>query len=114
MQLGKDIDKEKVPKDAQSKATVHGNAFIDYNAIPPQGSFSPYIVFPEFYTPHTLTTYSNTIRTYTDVIVIKSANNNVFVDYFGTIYTVNEVWFDKKFGFVFFKDVFGNTWSRTN
>lgn len=114
MQLPLDVDKNNIPKDVQAKATVHGNAFIDYNAIPPQGSFSPYIVFPDFYTPQTLTSYSNPVRTYIDVIVIKSGNNSVYKDYFGNNYTVNEVWFDKRYGFVFFKDIFGNSWSRTN
>jgi len=29
-------------------------------------------------------------------------------------YTVNEVWCDKKFGFVYFKDIYGQEWSRQN
>ena len=117
MQLPKDVDKKNIPKNVQARASLFGNAFIDFNAIPTSSNVwnSPYISYPDFYNPLTLTTYSNSTRTYTDIVIIKSGNNSVYVDpLYGTNYTVNEVWFDKKYGFVFFKDVFGNIWSRTN
>ncbi len=117
MQLPLGVDKKNLPKDAQTKAIVYGGAFIDFNAIPAPGPVLtyPYITYPDFYQPFTLTSYSNALTTYTDVVIIKSGNNSVYVDPFsGTKYTINEVWFDKKHGFVFFKDVFGNSWSRTN
>jgi hypothetical protein len=116
MQLPLDIDKKKIPKDVQAKAHVFGG-LVDFNAKPaPEPVWiSPYIIYPDFYQPITLTTYTNAVRTYTEVVIIKSGNNSVYVDPLnGTQYTVNEVWFDKKYGMVFFKDVFGNSWSRTN
>lgn len=116
MQLPLDVDKKNIPKDVQAKAHVFGG-FVDFNAFPSPGPVwtSPYITYPDFYQPLSLTTYSNAVRTYTEVVIIKSGNNSVYVDpLYGTQYTVNEVWFDKKYGVVFFKDVFGNSWSRTN
>jgi hypothetical protein len=114
MQLPLDVDKSNIPKDVKAKAFVFGGAFIDYNAIPPQVGSTPYIIFPDFYAPQALISYSNSVRTYTNVIVIKSGNNSVYTEYNGNIYTVNEVWFDKLYGFVFFKDIYGTTWSRIN
>ena len=117
MQLPREVDKNNIPKDVQAKASVSGNAFVDFNGIPPSNGqwTSAYIIYPDFYKPLTFITYSNAFKTYSQVVVLKSGNNAVYVvPYFGTKYTVNEAWFDKKYGFVFFKDVFGNSWSRTN
>ena len=116
MQLPLNIDKKNIPKDVQAKAHVFG-LLVDFNAIPAPGPVwtSPYITYPDFYQPVTFTTYSNAVRTFSEVVIIKSGNNSVYiVPLYGSQYTVNEVWFDKKYGVVFFKDVFGNSWSRTN
>jgi len=117
MQLPNGIDEKNIPKDVKAKALVWGNAFIGYNKIPTQSNtwISPYIDYPDFYSSLQTTTYSNSSRAYNEVLIIKSGNNTVYIDtLYGFQSTINEVWFDKKYGFVFFKDVFGNSWSRTN
>ena len=116
MQLPLNVDKKNIPKDVQAKALVYGG-LVDFNAVPTSGPgwSAPYITYPDYYQPFNFTTYSNSVRTYTEVAIIKSGNNSVNVDPIsGRTYTVNEIWFDKKYGLVFFKDVFGNSWSRTN
>ena len=117
MQLPNNIDKNNIPKDVQARALIFGNAFINYNKIPVNSPtyISPYINYPDFYTTISFTTFTNSLKTYNDVIVLKSGNNSPYITpIYGSISTVNEVWFDKKFGFVFFKDIYGNTWSKTN
>ncbi len=117
MYLPSDIDKKNIPKDVQARMGVYGSSLVDFNIIPTQGPVpaSPYITYPDYYVPINFTSFSNAVRTYAEVVIIKSGNNAVYVDpYSGHRYTVNEVWFDKKYGIVFFKNVFGNSWSRTN
>jgi hypothetical protein len=82
MKLPPGVDQNNIPKDVQAKATVHENAFIDYNAIPPPGSFTPFIIFPNFYISQTLIRYPNAINTYSEVIMIQSGNSNVYKDFF--------------------------------
>lgn len=116
MQLPLNVDKKNLPKDIQAKVIIYGG-LVDFNALPQTGPgrSSPSITFPDYYQTFNFTSYSNSVRTYTEVSIIKSGNNSVYVDPInGTNYTVNEVWFDKKYGLVFFKDVFGNSWSRIN
>lgn len=117
MVLPAGTDKKNIPKDIKAKAQIWGNGFINYNKIPAPAPthMSPYINYPDFYASLPTTTFTNAVRTYPDVYIIQSGNNAVYVDpLYGHQSTVNEVWFDKKYGFVFFKDVFGNAWSRTN
>ena len=117
MQLPEGIDKKNIPKGTKAKALVWGNAFINYNKIPTQSNtwISPYINYPDFYSFLQTATFSNSAKTYNEVVVIKSGNNSVYVDpLYGFQSSVNEVWFDKKYGFVFFKDRNGNSWSKTN
>lgn len=117
MQLPVNFDNNNIPKDVQPEAFILGNAFINYNAIPLNSPSytSPYIIYPDFYSTISTKTYTNSSKAYNEVIVIKSGNNLPYVNpVYGFVSTANEVWFDKKYGFVFFKDVFGNTWSKTN
>lgn len=115
MQLPPGTNKKNIPKDVKGRAVVYGNAFIDFNALPTPPGYSGYITYPDYYQPLNTTTFSNTVRSYSDVVILTSGNNSVWVDpIYGFNYTINEVWFDKKYGFVYFKDVFGNSWSRTN
>ena len=116
MQLPSGIDKKNIPKDVQVKTHFYG-FLVDFNTFPqalPAGT-TTFVTYPNFYTPLNYFTYSNTTRTFSEVVKLTSGNTSVFVDpTSGSRYTVNEVWFDKKFGVVFFKDVFANSWSRTN
>lgn len=116
MQLPRGIVNQQIPKNVQATAVLYGGSFIDFNSSPLQGP-GPYgwINFPDFYQPLSAVTFSNSVRSYINVVVIKSGKNAVVTDpNNGAIYTVNEVWFDKIYGIVFFKDVLGNSWSRTN
>jgi hypothetical protein len=117
MQIPLNVDKKNIPKDTKAKALISGNSFINFNAIPLNSPTytSPYISYPDFYTTISMTTFTNSIRTYNDVIVLNSGNNSPYINPINShVSTINEVWFDKKYGFVFFKDVFGNSWRRIN
>jgi len=117
MQIPTNVDKENIPNDVKAKALIFGNAFIGYNAIPGNSPtyISPYINYPDFYSTNPIITYVNAVKTYDEVVVIKSGNNSAYVDpLYGFVYTINEVWFDKKYGFVLFKDVYGNEWKKIN
>ena len=117
MQIPPNVDKENIPTDVKGKASIFGNAFIGYNKIPSDTPtyISPYINYPDFYTTNPTITYLNAVRTYIEVIVIKSGNNSPYVNpSYGYVSTINEVWFDKKYGFVLFKDIYGNEWKKIN
>ncbi len=117
MQIPITVDKQNIPKDTKAKASIFGNSFINFNAIPLNSPTytSPYISYPDFYTTIPMTTFTNSIRTYNEVIILNSGNNSPYINPTNSyISTINEVWFDKKYGFVFFKDVFGNSWRRIN
>ncbi|MCU0403775.1 MAG: hypothetical protein MUE99_04440 [Chitinophagaceae bacterium] len=117
MQLPAAIDKNNIPRNVKPEVHLFGNAFIDYNKVPEQSNnwTTPYINYPDFYSDFQTISFSNAVKTYHEVVMIKSGNNEVYTDpLYGTRFTINEVWFDKKNGFVLFKDVFGNTWSRIN
>ena len=72
MQLPLNVDKKKIPKDVQVKALVYCG-LVNFNAIPPSGAVwsSPYISFPDYYQPFNFTIYSYSVRTYTEVTIIK-------------------------------------------
>jgi hypothetical protein len=114
MSLPQNVDYTQVPLTAIPQAKI-GGTFEGYNLLPETAYHNTYLNFPDIYQTLSLFSYSNSLRTYDEVIKLFSGNNSVFVNLITNIsHTVNEVWFDKKFGFVFFKDIYGNTWSRTN
>lgn len=96
-----------VPENTKAKATIIGY-LKGYNGYP--GSFK----FPDLYAAIPFTQYSNSIRTYSEVEILTSLNPTAWLDYRGYLNTINEVWVDKKFGLVFFKDVYGISWRRVN
>jgi len=119
MVLPKEIDRRNIPpNNTVAHATLRGGGGIaDFNAKPSITDewTSPYIPYPNYYEPIQFVTFTNAVRTFNKVSIIHSGNNAVFIDpIYSYRYTVNEVWFDKEFGIVFFKDVFGNSWSRIN
>lgn len=114
MYLPDNVDYTQIPLIATPVAVI-GGTFDGYNLLPESPYQSTYLNFPNIYEPYILFSYSNSLRSYNEVIKMFSGNNSVFVNLTTNVtYTVNEVWFDKKFGFVFFKDIYGNTWSRIN
>ncbi|MEO5946686.1 MAG: hypothetical protein ABIP79_07690 [Chitinophagaceae bacterium] len=81
MQLPFNVDKKNIPKGVQAKALVYGG-LVDFNAIPSPGPVwtAPYITYPDYYQPLNFISYSNVVRTYSEVVVIKSGNNSVYFD----------------------------------
>lgn len=114
MSLPQNVDYTQVPLTATPLAKISGT-FEGYNLLPESPYYNTYLNFPDIYQTLSLFSYSNSLRTYNEVIKLFSGNNSVFVNLVTNIsHTVNEIWFDKKFGFVLFKDIHGNTWSRVN
>lgn len=115
MQLPQGTDKENLTPNIQAKAVIYGKSFVDYNIIPSSAFTAGYINFPDFYEPLNTFVYSNATRTYEDVILIQSGNHQIYTDpYSNSIFTVHEIWWDKKHGIVSFKDVNNNIWERIN
>jgi hypothetical protein len=115
MQLPQGTDKENLTADIQAKVVLYGKSFVDYDIIPSTPYATGYINFPDFYSALSTITYSNSVRNYEDVVVLNSGNNQIYTDpYSGLNYTIHEIWFDKKYGIVSFKDVYNNIWNRIN
>jgi hypothetical protein len=114
MFLPQNTDYTQVPLLATPRAKVSGT-FEGYNLLPESPYNNPYLNFPDIYGDISLFNYSNSLRSYNEVIKLFSGNNATFTNLTTNVsFTVNEIWFDKKFGFVFFKDIYGNTWHRIN
>ena len=106
------VDYKQKPLNVVPVARMSGH-FEGYNRLPIPPATSSYLKFPDLYSMITTATYTNSVRTYTEVISLKSENSTAY-SYSNYISTINEVGFDKKYGFVYFKDIFGNIWNRTN
>jgi len=89
--------------------------FDDYNGKQLSGQNDLGLKFPDAYQPISFVTFTGGTKTYNQVV--KFLSNNTKAYYHSgrnSNYTVNEVWCDKKFGFVYFKDIYGQEWSRQN
>jgi hypothetical protein len=107
------IDYTRIPLNVTPIVRVAGK-FESYNRIPELPG-SPYLLFPDVNGDLVFHSYVNATRQYNEVLKLYSNNDLVYIDpYLNRSYTVNEVWVDKKYGFVFFKDIYGTTWSRVN
>jgi hypothetical protein len=107
------VDYTQQPLNVIPVAKVSGS-FEGYNRIPISQT-SSYIQFPNLYDPHQLYSFNNSIRSYNQVLKLFSDNNSTYINPITQeVNTINEVWFDKKFGFVYFKDIYGNSWSKLN
>ncbi len=100
------LDYKNLPKDVVAKTKIYGY-FDDYN-----GQILP---FPDIYKNVSFSTFANSVRTYNEVIKFKSNNpNSYYHDGWNRYYNINEVWYDRKYGFVYFKDIYGQVWTRQN
>lgn len=107
------IDYTQQPLNVTPVAKISGT-FEGYNRIP-NSQTSSYIQFPYLYDPIQLFSFNNVTHSYNQVLKLFSDNNSTYINPIShEVNTINEVWFDKKFGFVFFKDIYGNSWSRIN
>jgi len=106
MYLPDSLDYRNLPKGVIAKARIFGE-FDDYN-----GQILP---FPDIYENVSFSTFANTTKTYNEVIKFKSNNPNPFYHSGANRnYYINEVWYDRKFGFVYFKDIYGEEWTKQN
>jgi len=106
MYIPDSLDYTNLPKNVIAKARIFG-AFDDYN-----GQILP---FPDIYQNIQFEKFTNATRTYNEVIRFKSNNpNSYYHDGWNRYYNINEVWYDRKYGFVYFKDIYGQEWTRQN
>jgi len=100
------LDYRNLPKGVITKAKIFGD-FDDYN-----GQTFP---FPNIYQNVSFSTFTDASKTYNEVIKFNSNDPNPFYHTgAGRNYYINEVWYDRKFGFVYFKDIYGQEWRRQN
>jgi hypothetical protein len=114
MYLPDSLDYKNLPKGVVAKARIFGG-FDDYNGqLLPNGD-RILLKFPNIYQNVSFSTFTNAIKTYNEVIKFKSDNpNSYYLDGWNRSYNINEVWYDRKYGFVYFKDIYGQEWTRQN
>ena len=100
------LDYTNLPNGAIAEAKIYGE-FDDYNGL--------ILPFPSIYKNVSFSTFTNSSKTYNEVIKFKSNNPNPYYDTgWSRNYSIDEVWYDRKFGFVYFKDIYGQQWKRQN
>jgi hypothetical protein len=100
------LDYKNLPKGVNATARIFG-AFDDYNR--------QILPFPDIYKNVSLSTFTTAIKTYNEVVKFNSNNSNTYYHMgWNRNYDINEVWYDRKFGFVYFKDIHGQEWIRQN
>lgn len=103
-----------LPANTVTKVKLYAE-FDDYNGKPITGQNDLGLKFPDAYQPISFTTFIGGTKTYNQVIKFLSNNpKSYYHNGRNSTYTVNEVWFDKKYGFVYFKDIYGQEWIRQN
>lgn len=106
------LDYKNLPKGVVAKARIFGD-FDDYNGqLLPNGD-RILLKFPDIYQDVSFSTFTDVGRTYNEVTKFKSNNpNSYYHDGWNRNYNINEVWYDRKYGFVYFKDIYGQEWTR--
>lgn len=100
------LDYKNLPKNVIPKVKIVGN-FDDYNG--------QLLKFPDVYQPVSFSNFTGVTRTYNEVVKFNSNNPNTYYHTgWNRNYNINEVWYDRKYGFVYFKDIFGQSWVRQN
>ena len=114
MYIPDSLDYKHLPKNVVAKAKLFGE-FDDYNGqVLPNGD-RILLSFPDVYQNIQFETFAAPSRTYKEVIKFKSNNPNTYYHTgWNRNYNINEVWYDRKFGFVYFKDIYGQEWTRQN
>lgn len=114
MYIPDSLDYTNLPKNVVAKARIFGE-FDDYNGqILPNGD-RVLLSFPDIYQNIQFDKFAAATRSFNEVIKFKSNNpNSYYHDGWNRNYIINEVWYDRKFGFVYFKDIYGQEWTRQN
>jgi hypothetical protein len=114
MYIPDSLDYTNLPKNVVAKTRIFGE-FDDYNGqILPNGD-RILLSFPDVYQNIQFETFVAATRTYNEVIKFKSNNPNTYYHTgWNRDYNMDEVWYDRKFGFVYFKDIYGQQWTRQN
>jgi hypothetical protein len=108
------VDYKNLSSNVTAKVKVFGD-FDDYNGKPLPNGDRILLTFPDVYQPVSFQTFAGATKTYNEVIQFSSNNTKTYYhDGWDRNYNINEVWYDKQFGFVYFKDIFGQSWVRQN
>lgn len=100
------LDYKNLPVNTVAKARIFG-FFDDYN-----GQILP---FPDIYQPLSFETFPGATKIYDEVVNFNSNDPDTYYhDGWNRDYNINEVGYDRKFGFVYFTDIFGQSWVRQN
>lgn len=108
------LDYKNLPKGVIAKAIIFGE-FDDYNGEVLPNDDRILLKFPDIYQNVSFSTFTTATKTYNEVIKFNSNNTNTYYHTgWNRNYNINEVWYDRKFGFVYFKDIYGQEWTRQN
>ena len=108
------VDYKNLPPNITAKTRIFGY-FDDYNGQMLPNGDRILLMFPNLYQPLLFQTFIGATKTYNEVIKFNSNNPNTYYHTgWNRNYNLNEVWYDRQFGFVYFKDIFGQFWVRQN
>jgi len=108
------LDYTNLPKGIVAKARIFGD-FDDYNGQLLANGDRILLKFPDIYQNVSFSTFTNAVKAYNEVIKFNSNNpSSYYHDGANRNYNINEVWYDRKYGFVYFKDIYGQEWTRQN
>jgi hypothetical protein len=108
------LDFKNLPPNAIPKIKIFGD-FDDYNGEPLPNGDRILLKFTDVYQSIVFVTFTGVTKPYNEVIKFNSNNPNTYYHTgWNRNYNINEVWYDRKFGFVYFKDIYGQSWVRQN
>ncbi|WP_018611654.1 hypothetical protein [Segetibacter koreensis] len=108
------VDYKNLTPNITAKVRIYGD-FDDYNGQPLSNGDRRLLTFPNVYQPVPFQTFVGATKTYNEVLKFNSNNPNTYHDIgWDRYYNVDKVWYDRKFGFVYFKDILGQAWVRQN
>ena len=108
------VDYKNLPPNFKATASIYG-FFDDYNGQILANGDRILLTFPNIYQTVTFQTLVGATKTYNEVLKFNSNNSNTYYHTgWNRNYNISEVWYDRKFGFVYFKDIFGQAWVRQN
>lgn len=108
------IDYKNLPANITAQVKIFGD-FDDYNGQQLPNGDRILLTFPNVYQPVLFSAFTGATKTYNEVIKFSSNNPNTYYHTgWNRNYNINEVWYDKQFGFVYFRDIFGQSWVRQN
>jgi hypothetical protein len=108
------LDYKNLPPNVIPKIKIFGD-FDDYNGELLSNGDRILLKFPDVYGNVPFLSFTGVTKTYNEVIKFNSNNPNPYYHTgWNRNYNINEVWYDRKFGFVYFKDIDGQAWVRQN